>query len=207
MKLLALMMVALLSVTAVIFVLAWSLPVWPGDECVLVAVQGWQSPRLDAVFRSLTYLGWYPVAVALTLAAVAVLLARKRKAEALWLAIVVSSALLTHPLKALLGRPRPDYAIIEPIPHSMGFPSGHAAFAIILGGMVIYLAWQYIPSPGVRWGIAAVLTLLILGVGVSRVYLGVHWPSDVLGGYLFGGSVLLVAVRLRDLLAAYRRRK
>ena len=180
------------------FVLAWALPVWPGDECVLVAVQSWRSPALDVVFRTLTYLGWYPVAVALTLAAMVLLLAQRRRVDALLLGIVVSSALLTHPLKALLGRPRPDYAIIEPIPHGMGFPSGHATFAILMGGMVIYLAWRYTASTRVRWGMAAGLALLILGVGLSRVYLGVHWPSDVLGGYLFGGTILLVAVWLRD---------
>ncbi len=180
------------------FVLAWAFPVWPGDECVLVAVQGWRSPALDVVFRALTYLGWYPVAVALTLVAMVLLLAQRRRVDALLLGIIVSSALLTHPLKALLGRPRPDYAIIEPIPHGMGFPSGHATFAILMGGMVIYLAWRYTASTRVRWGMAAGLALLILGVGLSRVYLGVHWPSDVLGGYLFGGTVLLVAVWLRD---------
>ena len=198
MNILTLLTAGLFSLAVMAFVLAWAFPVWPGDECVLVAVQGWRSPALDVVFRMLTYLGWYPVAVALTLVAMVLLLAQRRRVDALLLGIVVSSALLTHPLKVLLGRPRPDYAIIEPIPHGMGFPSGHATFAILMGGMVIYLAWRYTASTRVRWGMAAGLALLILGVGLSRVYLGVHWPSDVLGGYLFGGTILLVAAWLRD---------
>ena len=202
-----LLIAGLFSLAVMAFVLAWALPVWPGDECVLVAVQGWRSPVLDVVFRTLTYLGWYPVAVALTLAAMAVLLVQRRRVDALLLGIVVSSALLTHPLKALVGRPRPDYAIIEPIPHGMGFPSGHATFAILMGGIVIYLAWRYVANPWLRWGMAAGLALLMLGVGVSRVYLGVHWPSDVLGGYLFGGTVLLVAAWLMDWLSAYSRQR
>ena len=188
------------AVTVTAFALAWAFPTWPGDEVLLAALQGWQSPPLTAAFKALTYLGWYPVAAAPTFFTVVALLTQRRKVDALLLAVVVSSAMLTHPLKALVGRPRPDFAIIEPIPYNMGFPSGHAAFAIILGGMIGYLVCQNVENLRLRWGMCATLGLIVLGVGFSRVYLGVHWPSDVLGGYLYGGLVLLVAIRLRSYL-------
>ena len=196
-----------LLVTVVACVAAWAVPVWPGDEELLVAVQAWEDPLLTAALGTITYAGWYPVAAALTLASMAPLLWRKRIGDALLLAIAVSSALFTHDLKALVGRPRPDYAIVEQVSQSMGFPSGHAAFAILLGGALIYLVWHGVDNAPLRWAACAALTLLVLAVGISRVYLGVHWPSDVLGGYLFGATVLSLLVLAKDYLERLRDRK
>ena len=193
--------------TSVAIVLAWAFPIWPGDEALLLTVQSWQSPPLTAALGTLTYLGWYPVAAAVSLSAVLALLWRRHLADALLFAIAVSSAMLTHPLKALVGRPRPDLAIVEPVPLNMAFPSGHAAFAMLLGGVLIYLVWQNVEDRRLRWSLGGALTLLILGVGLSRVYLGVHWPSDVIGGYLLGLSVLLVLAPMKSCVARVRRLK
>ena len=196
-----------LLVTVVVYVLAWVSPKWPGDEAILATVQGWESPLLTAALNTLTYLGWYPVSAAVSAVAVAILLWRRHVADGLLFAVAVSSALLTLPLKEIIGRPRPDFAIVEPAPLSMGFPSGHAAFAMLLGGIVLYLVWQYVEGRWLRWGLGGALALLIFGVGLSRVYLGVHWPSDVIGGYLFGLSVLLVLVAARGYLERLRGRE
>lgn len=193
----------LAAITVAAFVLAWVYPVWPGDEGLLIAVQGWQNPVVDPALRALSCLGWYPVAAALSGAAMLSLLALRRWTDALALGMVVPCALATHGLKSLLGRARPDFAIVEPVPESFGFPSGHAAFAMLLGGFLVCLAWQHVGNPWWRWGIVAGLALLVTGVGAARIYLGVHWPSDVAGGYLYGATVLAVAFRLRD--AAERR--
>ena len=193
--------------TVLVFVLAWAFPVWPGDEESLRAVQGWQSPGLTWIFRLLTYLGWYPVAIAVTVVAVALLFLNRQRADALLLALVTTSASLAPALKPLVGRPRPEYAIIDPIPHSLSFPSGHATFAILLGGMLIYLVGQRVRNPWLRHGLRGGLALLVLLVGISRVYLGIHWPSDVIGGYLFGGVILAAIIRLRDLLVERRNRQ
>ena len=186
--------------TAVVFVLAWAYPRWPGDEAILLTIQSWQSPLLTAALGTLTYLGWYPVAALVSAVAVAILVWRRHVADGLLFAVAVASALLTLPLKEFIGRPRPDFAIVESVPQSMGFPSGHAAFATLLGGMMIYLVWQHVEGRLLRWGLSGVLALLVLGVGLSRVYLGVHWPSDIIGGYLFGLSVLLILVKVKDYL-------
>lgn len=192
--------------TAIAAVAAWAFPVWPGDEELLTTVQGWQSPPLTAIFKTVTWLGWYPVAAVATLAAVAGLLLLRRLTDAALVGFCSTSALGSHLLKYLIGRPRPDYAIIESVPQNMGFPSGHAAFALMLGGALMYLAWQHGESRRVRWVLCAGLALLILAVGISRIYLGVHWPSDVLGGYLYGALMLALLVRLRDFIVERRRR-
>ena len=142
------MIAVLAALTAIVAVAAWAVPVWPGDQAILAAVQGWQSPLLTAALGTLTYLGWYPVAALASAVAVVILLWRRWVMDALLFAVAVSSALLTLPLKELIGRPRPDYTIIESAPQSMGFPSGHAAFAILLGGMVIYLVWRGVEKAG-----------------------------------------------------------
>ena len=171
---------------------------------MLLAVQGWQHPQLTTLFKTVTLLGWYPVAAAVTLASVAALLLRKHLTDALLVAACSTSALGSHLLKELIGRPRPDYAILESAPQSMGFPSGHATFAMVLGGALVYLAWQRIESRRLRWVLCAGLALLILAVGLSRIYLGVHWPSDVLGGYLYGALMLAFLVGAKDFIVARR---
>lgn len=199
--------IATVLVTMAAFLAARAVPVWPGDESLLVAVQNWRTPLLTATLSTITYVGWYPVAAALTLAGLVPLLWRKMVADAILLAAAASSALATHGLKVLVGRPRPDYAIVESVPQSMGFPSGHAAFASLLGGVLIYLVWQHVDNALLRWTGCVAVGLLVLAVGVSRVYLGVHWPSDVLGGYLFGATALLLLIPGKDYLEARRRSK
>ena len=185
-------------ITVAAFLAAWAVPVWPGDEKLLVSVQSWRTPLITVALGTITYVGWYPVAAALTLVSLAPFLWRKRIGDTLLVVTAASSALATHGLKALVGRPRPDYAIVEQVPQNMGFPSGHAAFAILLGGVMFYLAWQHVEYPPLRWAVCVGLTLLVLAVGLSRVYLGVHWPSDVVGGYLFGATALLLLIVFKD---------
>lgn len=82
------------------------------------------------------------------------------------------------------SRPLTDYAA-NMVVKSYSFPSGHAAGSMIMFGLLAYIAYQALPGP---WGViaATVLVLLIIMVGVSRVYLGAHFPSDVVIGWLLG---------------------
>ena len=190
--------------TAALFVLAAVFPVWPGDAALLAAVQDWRTPAGTALFQALTRLGWLPAAVALVALTAVLLLLWRQGAEAALLLLAALPMALAPLLKLPVGRPRPDYGEIESLTLSLSFPSGHASFAALFGGFLIYLVWQHCRNAGLRYGLTGGLLLLIGLVGFSRLYLGVHWPSDVVGGYLYGGVALALALRLRDGVWAFR---
>lgn len=99
-------------------------------------------------------------------------------------------------LKAVIARARPD--LLEPIVEERGFsfPSGHAALGMVAWGILGLLMMRSRLPLGVRRAVVAVLGLVILLVGVSRVWLGVHYPTDVLAGWTAGAVIVLVYARL-----------
>ncbi len=96
-------------------------------------------------------------------------------------------------LKEIIHRPRPDTAYAHMF-HSGSFPSGHAFGVTIVGGLLAYVALKYLPTV---WGrsIAVFLALFILLVGLSRLYLGAHYPTDVFAGWLLGGLSVVAIVK------------
>ena len=191
--------------TAILFILARAYPVWPGDAAALAAIQEAQQPALTAFFRWVTFIGWLPAAIGLVAITVVLLLRLRQGADAALLLLLALPMALAPLLKLPVGRPRPEYGDIETLTLSLSFPSGHAAFAALFGGFLIYLVGRHCANPRRRYALTALLLLLILLIGLSRLYLGVHWPSDIIGGYLYGGMALAATIRLRDWLAARRR--
>ena len=180
-----------------LFVLAAIYDTFPGDEPALLALQGLRTDWLDGAAVLITRSADAPVAFAVVTAAVVALLVWRRWVPAAMLAFTLAPALCNYALKELAARPRPEYAIMGLDPTSFSFPSGHAVFAAYFGGCLIHLAEGVIPNVGIRRGIQILAGLWAVGVGVSRVYLGVHWPSDVVGGFIFGGLALLAATSLK----------
>lgn len=187
-----------LASTLSIFILAAALATFPGDQAALEGFRSNESKWLDSTALAVTTLGRQAVAAGLMIGLISVLAFAGRRRDALVVFISAVPIVAGLLLKDVVGRARPDFMIIGSAPSSMSFPSGHAVFAMIFGGLLIILAGDLVKPPKLRWAIQIGLVLLIMAVGASRVYLGVHYPSDVLGGYLFGAMALLGLVWVRN---------
>ncbi len=120
----------------------------------------------------------------------------RKEALVLLLAIAVEQAVKIA-VKFIVARPRPTADQVNVVIHAheeFSFPSGHTVHYIVFFGFLWYLVHLRVRVRWVRWPLLAVLGALIVLVGWSRVYLGAHWPTDILGGYLLGAAVLTGAV-------------
>ena len=161
----------------------------------LLAIHAWSGPWLDDLFLVSHVMGTFPFCAILVLAAFSRRLRRAEKREAwIWIAVGVSTFLVQEGLKYLVGRPRPD---LWPsiIPRSgFSFPSGHAVAAATFYPLLAHAWARSRPRQEVAaWAVAVSLALFI---GVGRLYLGVHWPTDVLAGWVLGASQTALAIRL-----------
>ncbi|MGW1597520.1 phosphatase PAP2 family protein [Streptomyces sp. NPDC002343] len=149
------------------------------------------------VFRVLTDWVWDPLTMRLVCAAAAVWLVWRRAAwwTVWWLAATVAlAALVQQSVKAAVGRPRPVWPDPVDSAHYAAFPSGHALTATVVCGLLLWLLRRGGAGRGLRRTATAVAVVSVAGVGVTRVWLGVHWASDVLGGWLFGALLVVLAV-------------
>ena len=106
---------------------------------------------------------------------------------------LVIITILNQLLKRILQRPRPtEYRIIEETGYS--FPSGHSMVSMAFYGYLIYLIYKYVKNKYIKWISIVLLSILICSIGVSRIYLGVHYTSDVLGGFFISISYLIIYI-------------
>ncbi len=184
--------------TLLIFVFAAAWATFPGDQGALEGFRSTESQWLESAALAVTTLGGQIVSVALMVGLIAMLMFIGRRIDALVVLISAAPVVAGLLLKDVVGRARPDFFVLGSEPSSLSFPSGHALFAMVFGGLLIVLAGDLIRPVKLRRAIQVGLALLILAVGASRVYLGVHYPSDVVGSYLFGAMALLGLVWLRN---------
>lgn len=200
---------------------AVALAVW-GFVGVLDAVtEGDDVARFDAVAHGLIYdaLGGSPglglavtwfgnnatlIGFVVVVAAVLVIAKRYWAAFRVVFASGVGGLVITG-LKVLFARQRPEAQVIEATGYS--FPSGHAFASTVFYGMMVYLVWRLTKNTGARVLAAVVGPLVVILVGLSRVYLNVHFLTDVLAGWLAGGAWLVASLLLIDVVETrYRSR-
>jgi undecaprenyl-diphosphatase len=158
------------------------------DEAVLLWLHGHARPWLTVAALEVTALGaslvvWMVVAVA----SVFLWMSRHRYSVALLWVAVVGALVLNNVLKALFDRPRPDlFPWRAPYAGHSSFPSGHSMTAMVVYATLAYLVARLEPNPVLRRLTLVVAAGVILLIGLSRLYLGVHYPTDVIAGYVTG---------------------
>ncbi|MCP9234730.1 phosphatase PAP2 family protein [Lewinella sp. JB7] len=157
-------------------------------------VQEHQSPVLDALMKGISWFGSNVGAIiSIAVATLGFWLTRRRR-EALFMLATVGSLPVIAAAKLIMNRQRPSADLVRVVYEAQfqSFPSGHVTFYTVFFGFLAYLMYRMRswPTP-VRIGIGAFSLLLVFTVPFSRVYLGVHWGTDVLAGFFLGLSLLI----------------
>lgn len=161
------------------------------DDKIRFWVYGIRREWLTSIVKVITYSGnWLPT---LGVAAMLLIIPKTRKPLGYPSAVMAVISVSTYSLlKMIFNRPRPDKALWLVIQHDTSFPSGHALNCMIFYGAIILLIRKGIYPTGHRQALTILLSLLILAIGLSRIYVGVHYPTDVLAGWGFGIFLLTI---------------
>ena len=170
----------------------------PLDGRLLGIVREAGGVGLRSAVIALTSLGSAPVLLAVLAGAAVLLVVRAMAWRAAWLlSVVLGGRLIVELAKDLVERPRPPLAVSGVVAHGWSFPSAHAGNTTITC-LALAVAFAATASPAARRAIFALAAATAIAVGSTRLWLAVHWPSDVLAGWLFGlGWVTLWTGRLR----------
>lgn len=179
------------------------------DHPVLEAAKSVRSPALDTITTAYTNIGG-TVGMPIIAVGIMIFLAVKRKSWTpviLMLAAGLGSLLMTVLGKPLFGRTRPDLSdAIPPFEHSASFPSGHSLNSIVIAGIVAYLVILRVKTAKGRFITIALATVFALTMGLSRVYLGHHWLTDVLAAWALGIAWLSLVITAHRLYLTTRTR-
>lgn len=170
----------------------------PFDVKSYLELQEQASPFFDWLMQGVSYLGEGSVAMMLTVIATAIFALRRQRLEAAFMLATTSNVLVTFALKVLIHRTRPFpvagniSGFVQSI-NQYSYPSGHVLFFVVFFGFFAYLAWMYFRGYTRAIAIAICAALIIL-IGPSRIFLGAHWASDVVGGYIIGAIWLFILI-------------
>lgn len=175
----------LLMFTVIAYFVKGNITVLAGiDQPIIQLIRGSLTPSKTTYFLYITKFGNTVTVILLTALIAGVLYYYKHTIAAYWLLlnIVIIQGIGNFSLKLAFDRPRPTVEHLVQASHS-SFPSGHAMGSMLLYGTLILLLPKLIEHRGMRYTCQIILGLLILMVGTSRIYLGVHYPTDILGGF------------------------
>jgi len=163
------------------------------DEAILKGINGFSTPFFDTFFVVITQFGGVFGIIALTAILLGLLLRRKMYKNALIVgATVAGAAILNVILKLIFERTRPDLWEQLIVETSFSFPSGHSMITAALGLSLIFICW----NTRFRWLALALGSSFIIVIGFSRLYLGVHYPTDILAGWVVSAAWLSTVVTI-----------
>ncbi len=163
------------------------------DTSILLALRKLHTPLGDQIMLGFTFLGEPNLLLVISLSLGIVLLARNHRSEATTIALAGGGAIgLNLLLKKLFARARPQLWERVVDVRFYSFPSGHAMISMVIYGLLGYFLGSRFPKQ--RWLIYSLTVVLVAVIGLSRLYLGVHWPTDVIAGYTAGLVWLITCI-------------
>ena len=177
------------------------------DKAAFAYLEPYVGESLTDVMQFLGVVGNYQVMIAANLLLICYFLfIRKHRWYSIKIPVIsLSSLVLMQILKALFNRPRPLIPLMEPA-RGLSFPSGHAMMSATFFGLLIYFIYRKKLNPSIKIIIISLLVLFILSIGVSRVYLRVHYASDVIAGLCMGVIWLTIAVNVLNRIELYSKK-
>ena len=179
----------LLSGAGILSWIAQRTQFFPGDMSITARLQR----QKNSWFRNFMYwvseVGFWQWSVPETIGVAGIFWALRFRLEALFILLTTSSNILNAIVKRVIKRPRPDKQLVTVVRvlNEPSFPSGHVMHYTNFYGLLIYLLATNWKPGRLRNALIALCTGMIASIGPSRIYLGAHWPSDVMAGYLYGG--------------------
>lgn len=175
------------------------------DSVISKFIAGFITLETTQFMKLITALGSIKVLIPIALLAIFILNKRKRyKWDSIMLLVALGGGLLLNQLlKWVFHRPRPGIARLLEV-GGYSFPSGHAMVSIAFYGFLAYLFWSNIRQTNLRYLVTFGLVILIALIGISRIYLGVHYPSDVLAGFAAGGFWLTSCILSLEAIRNYK---
>jgi len=173
-------------------------PILPFDQKSYEELREQASPHFDRLMKGVSDIGELPITMAATAIAMATFALRRQWLEAIFLLATTSSALLAFFLKEIIHRMRPfpvaqnATGLIQSI-NEYSYPSGHVLFFVVFFGFLAYLACMHFTGRA-RAIVIAFCSAMIVLIGPSRIFLGAHWASDVLGSYIIGAIWLFILI-------------
>lgn len=162
---------------------------FPGDKIITRKLQKQHNPWIRRCLLGISEIGFPKIMVPLTFGTAGIFWMLRFRLEAIFILLTSSSGILNQIVKRLIKRPRPTQELVTVVRiiNEPSFPSGHVMHYINFYGLLNYLLVTNWRSGRLRNILIAICTALIFLIGPSRVYLGAHWPSDVMAGYIYGG--------------------
>lgn len=184
-----------LGCSAIFFVMAIQLNAeWLAqlDLKIITSVQNFRNESLTKVMVALSAIGSVKGLTYMTMLVTIILFIRRHHLLSLYLSISVAlgAGILNQSLKLLFQRERPDILRLVSI-HGYSFPSGHSMGSMIFFGGLIFVLYRLMGKTSARFSLSMIFASMILLIGLSRIYLGVHYPSDVIAGFACGALWLI----------------
>lgn len=167
------------------------------DYTLTALIQGRMTEGGAGFVSVATDIAGFPAMLILTVAVVLILMIKRMYIAGLWfgLTVYIFASFFMDTMKALIGRERPDLLVIT-METSLSYPSGHSIAAVIFYGFLGVIMILAVKAPWKKILIGAAALSIVLFVLASRVYLGVHYPSDTIGGFTFGMAGIFISISL-----------